>query len=237
MNRDTRLHAALVITVLGFAGPAAAQTTTPAPLVVESIPSQLVIAPDYKMTDIDGDLGQLAGIYGGKVIDDALFVGGAGYWMANGSDAVKLTYGGVLIGWTSPSSGWIRFGARGLTGIGTATLPVEFGIFGRAGEIDGTASRLLIGGVARGGERFSGGRPAPRLSAAAMPDFFDRAFASRGGISDDFFVFEPQGTLGISLFEHVTFNAAAGYRAVALTDALSDRLDGPTVGFGVEFDW
>lgn len=238
------------ILTLAWAAPGFAQAPAPAPLVVEPIPSQLIIAPDYKLTGVDGDLGQLAGVYGGTLIDDAVFVGAAGYWLANGSDAVRLTYGGVLIGWSSPGAGRIRFGARGLTGIGTATLPGAFGFASRGGDFGAIAARLLGG---RGQTPFGDGRalfggerqparptPAPTMLTRGDlgrigPDIFNGRFAQR--VSDDFFVFEPQGTLGIALFDRVTLNTTAGYRAVAFTEALRDRLNGPTVGFGLEFDW
>ena len=95
----------------------------------------VIIAPDYKIPDLNGTTGQLAGVYGGSVVDEVLFIGGAGYWLANGSRGEELGYGGVLVGWVAPRWSGIRFGARGLVGAGTATLgrdlrvarPVRFG--------------------------------------------------------------------------------------------------------------
>ncbi len=109
--------------------------TTSGPLTVERVHTPVVIAPDYKITDLNGTTGQLAGAYGGSVIDDVLFIGGAGYWLANGSRGEELGYGGLLVGWVSPQWSGIRFGARGLVGAGAATLgrdvrvarPVRFG--------------------------------------------------------------------------------------------------------------
>src|SRR5262245_55867319 len=118
-----RVVIALLFTCAG--SPALAQTPPPSPLVFEPVPSHFVVAPDFTVTDFDGDLGQLAGAYVGRVFDERLLVGGAGYWLANGSDSVKLMYGGVVIGWSTADSGRIRFGARGLTGVGTATLPFD----------------------------------------------------------------------------------------------------------------
>ena len=40
------------------------------------------------------------------------------------SDTFKLTYGGLLVGWSSPDTHRIRFGVRGLAGFGSATLPM-----------------------------------------------------------------------------------------------------------------
>jgi hypothetical protein len=50
-------------------------------------------------------------------------------------------------------------------------------------------------------------------------------------------VFEPQGIGRLSVTDHILINVRAGYRAVALTDALRDRVDGATGSIAVEFDW
>ncbi len=50
-------------------------------------------------------------------------------------------------------------------------------------------------------------------------------------------MFEPQGTVGLNVTDHIAISVGAGYRAVALTDALRNRLDGPTGSPGLEFDW
>lgn len=96
-----------------------------APLVVERIHNGIVVAPDFKVTDVGDETGQLAGVYAGSLVDDKVLVGGAVYWLANGSDTFKLTYGGLLVGWATPAARRIRFGVRGLAGVGTATLPVS----------------------------------------------------------------------------------------------------------------
>ncbi len=113
---------------------ATAQTTS-GPLTVERLHTPVVIAPDYKITDLNGTTGQLAGAYGGCVVDDVLFIGGGGYWLTNGSRGEELGYGGLLVGWVAPQWSGIRFGARALVGAGAATLgrdlrvarPVRFG--------------------------------------------------------------------------------------------------------------
>ena len=72
------LIAALVVLLLPMV--AAAQTTQ-GPLVLERLHNPIVVAPDYKITDIDGETGQLAGAYAGKLLGDILFVGGGFYWL------------------------------------------------------------------------------------------------------------------------------------------------------------
>lgn len=104
---------------------AAAAQTTQGPLVLERIHNPFVVAPDYKITDIDGDTGQMAGAYAGKLLGDTLFVGGGFYWLVNGDHGEEMRYGGLMIGWSMPAGRAIRFGARGLVGVGTATLGVD----------------------------------------------------------------------------------------------------------------
>ena len=128
--------------------PSAAFAQTPGPLVVERVHTPFVVAPDYKVTDLDGELGQLAGGYAGKVIDDALYIGGAGYWLANGSRGDELAYGGLLVGWTVPVGSRIRFGARSLVGVGAGQLGQDVevvrsrGFGGRGGTQSGTVRVL-----------------------------------------------------------------------------------------------
>ena len=125
----------LLIPAAGFA-----QTTTPpsgqGPLIVERVHSPLVVAADYKVTDLDGEFGQLAGGYVGRVIEEVVFVGGAGYWLVNGSGGGELAYGGLLAGWSIPLGSRIRFGARGLVGAGRATLGTDVDVFRGTGAFN-----------------------------------------------------------------------------------------------------
>ena len=124
----------------------------------------------------------------------------------------------MLLGWNADRSGRVRFGARGLVGVGTATL-------GRAFD-----------GIARGGResliRFGRAQapPAP-FRGAPFPS------SIRVRIADEFVVFEPQANVAVHLTERIAVTGAAGYRAVAATDALRDVLDGPTVSLGLQFGW
>jgi hypothetical protein len=104
-----------------------AQTPAQGPLVLERIHSPFVIAPDYKITDFDGDTGHLAGVYGGRLLDNTLFIGGGYYWLVSGTQNEEMRYGGLLVGWSMPAGSAVRFGGRGLVGFGTASLPSEVG--------------------------------------------------------------------------------------------------------------
>ena len=75
--------AALALLLLLIPAAGYAQTATSAqgqgPLVVELVHNPFVVATDFKVTALDGELGQLAGGYVGRLIEDTLFLGGAGY--------------------------------------------------------------------------------------------------------------------------------------------------------------
>ena len=62
------------------------QTADPqqGPLVLEPVTGGLVIAPDVKVTRLDGDTRALVGVYGGWVFDSGLLVGGGLYGEADG---------------------------------------------------------------------------------------------------------------------------------------------------------
>ena len=75
-----------------------------------------------------------------------------------------------------------------------------------------------------------------RTSAGLTPDA-GLARVVRFGVKDEFVVFEPQGTVGFSVTDHILINVGAGYRAVALTHALRDLVNGSTGSIGLEFDW
>ncbi len=189
------------------------------PLTVERIDNPFVVAPDYKVTDLDGEFGQLAGAYVGRSIEEALFIGGAGYWLVNGSDGDTLAYGGVLTGWSVPLGSRIRFGARGLVGVGRATLGTEldvirgFDVRGRGRDARGLTR---FGSVGRGGTQASPIRVRAR---------------------DDFFVVEPQADVLTRINDHIGLHWAAGYRLTALTDVLDDRIDGVTGSLGLQLEW
>ena len=141
---DYRTHArrlntagvALLLLLVPAAGHAQTSATSQGPLIIEVVHDSFVVATDYKVTDLDGTIGQLAGGYIGRAFDDTVFVGAAGYWLVNGSDGDALAYGGLLTGWSTPLGDRIRFGARGLIGGGRATLGTDVDFLRGAGRFN-----------------------------------------------------------------------------------------------------
>lgn len=219
-----------VALMLCAAGAASAQDTGPAPatptdqgagpLVLERVHNPFVVAPEYKITEVDGDTRQLIGGHAGWLLEDQILIGGAGYWLADGSRDTRLAYGGLLIGWTMSADHRVRFGGRGLVGGGTATLASDLAVF--PVDIDGG-----IGGRGNDGRvvRFGSG------PAATVP----KTIRVRG--RDDFFVFEPQGNATTRITDHVGVDLAVGYRWTGFSDFLRDRLDGVTGSLALQFGW
>jgi hypothetical protein len=113
----------IVLAAIALLVPFTASAQSPSgPLVVEQIDNPFVVAPDYRIADVDGATGQLAGAYAGRLIENAFFVGGGAYWLVNGGRGEDMRYGGLLLGWSMPVGSRLRVGTRGLVGIGTATL-------------------------------------------------------------------------------------------------------------------
>jgi hypothetical protein len=203
----------LALAVLVLLAPIAVSAqTTPGPLVVERVHTPFVVAPDYKITDLDGETGQLAGGYVGRVIADAVFIGGAGYWLVNGSGGDELAYGGVVAGWSMPAGSRIRFGGRGLVGFG----------HGKLGTDVLTQTRAGVAGGGRDRARF---------------DDRGQVQTLRFALHDDFFVFEPQADAVARIASHAGVRVAGGYRLTGATDALEDRLNGVTGSVALQLEW
>jgi hypothetical protein len=218
----------LVVTPVAWAqdarNPQAQNPTAPTngPLVLERIHNGWMLAPDFKVTELDNRTGELAGAYGGRLLDDTLLFGGAVYWLANESRDFKMTYGGLLVGWQSHEFGRIRFGGRGLAGIGTATLGFD------ATSLRGGVPQPIDG---RGDIRFGVTNPrlapAPSTSAPLQPI----RFIGR----DDFFVVEPQASVSVRITKAIGVSCGASYRQTASADLLRDRLNGPSANLAIQF--
>lgn len=198
------------------------------PLVLEPIHDGWVLAPDFKVTDIDDRTGELAGVYGGRLIDNTLLIGGAGYWLTNEARDFKMTYGGVVVGWQSREFGRIRFGGRGLVGAGVATL-----------GFDVTGQRNVINVGGRGGDiRFGVTDPRVTLPAGRTPaPVPSQPFRGQVVAHEDFFVVEPQANISARITKAIGVSCGVGYRETANADLLRDRLNGPTANLAIQFGW
>jgi len=222
----------IVFVIAMLAATVANAQTTPAspngPLVLERIHDGWVLAPDFKITDVDNRTGELAGAYGGRLIDGTLFIGGAGYWLANDARDFKLAYGGLVVGWQSPELGRIRFGGRGLVGAGRATLGFDVQT-ARGGTLP----------IGRGDIRFGVNDPRVQAPVPARPPVLTQPQTLRARYvgRDDFLVFEPQVNVSARLTKAIGVSCGVGYRETAQADILRDRLNGPTANLALQFGW
>jgi hypothetical protein len=184
------------------------------PLVIERVHTPLVIAPEYKVTAIDGDVGQLAGAYGGVLLDNQLLIGAAGYWLASGSHDRSLGYGGLLLGWSISPTSRIRFGGRGLVGVGSAELGRDLLVPTRDAD-----PRLFA-----------------RFGAPARPSP-PPASTIRVRARDDFMVLEPQADAVTKVNDHIGVDVSVGYRWTAFDDGLRERIDGVTGSLALQLGW
>jgi hypothetical protein len=221
-------------------GPAAyAQNPPPppanGPLVLERIHDGWIVAPDFKVTDLDDRTGELAGAYGGRLFDNTLLVGGAGYWLTNDARDFQMAYGGVIVGWQSREFGRIRFGGRGLAGGGRATLGFDITQLSSR-PINVQPRNVTITGPNGGTIRFGGGvDPRVQIQRAPVPQL--QARPGRVLAREDFAVFEPQGNISARITKAIGVSCGIGYRETAGADFLGDRLNGPTANLAIQFGW
>jgi hypothetical protein len=90
-------------------------------MTIEQIHSGFLMAPDVKVTEVDGKASALVGGYAGWLSQERFFIGGGGYWLADGNDR-EMAYGGLVLHWLVWNNGRFRVNARGLVGGGEATL-------------------------------------------------------------------------------------------------------------------
>jgi len=173
---------------------------TQGPMTVERVHDGWAIAPDFKVTRIDGVTSELAGAYGGWVFDEALLVGAGGYWMTNRTSSRELQYGGAVVEWFGGADRALGYTVRGLVGWGTSRLP---------GTIQNFASPL------RGFDRDDLRQPTPTGTVQVV-------------FRDNFFVFEPQADALIKLARLVRVDVGVGYRLIDGVADTDRRLRGAT---------
>lgn len=182
----------------------------PGTVLVEPVQNGFAVGPDVKYTQINGHDGVMVGAIGGVLLEKTLFIGGAGYWLADGDWDHGLSYGGVLVEWHF-------FGRR----------TVAMSVGGLVGGGIGTASYRWPNGDLPDPYRPSGhshGHP------GSSPPSYGYAAYDAG-----FFVAEPQVGLVWQAAEWVSVSAGIGYRVVAGADALNREFRGATGSVAIRF--
>ncbi len=255
-SRPPRCLAALTVVLASgaLANPLAAQDrVAPTGLRVEEIRSGLMVAPDVRLTGIDGGHGTLVGAYGGLVTDRRLLLGAGAYWLTGASGSVEMAYGGGLVEWFANPRGLVDVSFRGFVGLGAAALGTGRGPWGRdafpfvrhgatAGHFSGgNATTGSRGGNATTGSRHGAvsghqgvsiGRSGRRDLRGWLPWDRDRLGAR---FHEEFVIAEPQVSVYLNLKPWLRLGGGAGYRFIGQAGGLTDRLQGPTASFGVQF--
>ena len=194
----------------------AAQNATPTsnqntqgPMIVERVKSAFLVAPDFKVTEVDHKTSELAGAYAGWLTDNTLLIGGGGYWLANQSRDREMAYGGLVVGWLARTNHRFGFGAKALVGGGQATLSNTIvGIGERPDDRDGPFER---------------GPSSPREHPVLQPNA-----ATRVRFHDGFFIADPEVSLLVNLTHRLRLTGGVGYRLIGGARGTDDRLRGVT---------
>jgi hypothetical protein len=167
------------------------------PMIVERVHSGFLAAPDFKVTDVDKRTSELVGGYAGWLADETFFVGGAGYWLANGSSDREMAYGGLMLQWLAESSNRLGVGVKGLIGGGQATLASTVTTYVPVPVPVLDPRNLLPGRIDPG-----------MVVHPPVPTTLNVRFR------EDFVVAEPEVDLLFRISRQVRVTAGAGYRFV-----------------------
>lgn len=226
------------VAIVGSAGTASAQApdeqpplgtspAAPSGLLVEKIENGFLIAPDLKMTRIDGGDAALAGVYGGFVTDRRLLIGAGAYWLPHGPGDVGMVYGGGLVEWFLNPDGFVDVSVRGLFGGGRATLSTTFDWPVRYAPLSWSGSRFHHGGSSR----YRGGHFGGKHHAGAggwWPDSYTYRY------HQDFLIADPQISAYLNLKDWLRIGGGAGYRFIGKAGADRERLEGFTASVGMQ---
>jgi hypothetical protein len=168
------------------------------PMTIERVDNGFAIAPDFKVTRLQGASVGVAGVYGGWVLDHALLFGGGAYWLTNRSSPSDLAYGGAVVEWRQFTDHRLGFSARGLAGVGQAN----------------TTTTVMFAD----GHEFSG-----RVDG---DDTGNHEFVSTFRRRNTFFLAEPQVDLVWNMTRVLHLHGGIGYRLTTSGTSGTDRLDG-----------
>jgi hypothetical protein len=193
---------------------ASAPQITQGPMIVERVHSGFMIAPDVKVTDVDHHTSELVGGYGGWLTDDAIFVGGGGYWLANNTSDRSMGYGGLVVRWLAHTGDRVGYSAGGLVGGGqsrlatTITTPVLPPL---PLDLRGAPGRDLNDLIRR----------IPTRTTTVQ-------------LREGFFLAEPDLDVMLRVARHMRLTVGAGYRFVGADRDDGSRLRGPTASIALQ---
>ena len=192
-------------------------------LISGELDNGFLLAPDFKFTEIDGSFANLAGAYGGWLINKKLLLGGGGYTLTNGADDFKMTYGGFVLEYFFQPNRLVNFSVKGLVGGGKATLrgPFKNRPYPVPLQIEETLTRFGLGNQ--------------RGRGPGMPFIFPPfPIRSLEEIEESFFIAEPEANVVLNVTEMIRIGFGGGYRLIGGAGRINDRLDGWTANVNLK---
>lgn len=165
-----------------------------------------MIAPDYRITEINHHTGQLVGAYGGYVFGGQFLAGAGGYWQADSTDGTHIAYLGPVFEWRVFPDRTIGLNLHGLVGGGWRYADDSYYA------------------------RFDGPRVDHRGVPVPMPVNAHYGIPY-GWYGDGFFVAEPEAQVVVRLGSSIRVQGGVGYRAVS-DNGLSGASGSVSVQFG-----
>ena len=187
------------------AAPAPAPRTSPASeagMQVITGEDGFMIAPDFRITDINHHTAQLLGAYGGYVFGGQFLIGAGGYWQVDSTDGMHIAYGGPVFQWRVFPDKTVGLNLHGLIGGGWR-------------YVDGSDLAHFDG---------------PRIDHRGVPAgrYYGLPY---GWYGDGFFVAEPEAQVVVRLASWIRLQGGVGYRATS-SDHLNGASGSVGVQFG-----
>jgi hypothetical protein len=180
-------------------------------MIVERVHGGFLVAPDFKITEVDGKTSELAGGYGGWLTDEKIFIGGGGYWLANQSSDREMAYGGLIVQWLAANERAIRL------------------------QRQRPRRRRPRHAVERPPGHSEAIRRRPQVSRKNQDDLNrSRLTDIRIRFREDFFVAEPEVGVLVRLTRRMRLTGGAGYRFTAGEGRNDNRLHGAAGSVGLQ---
>jgi hypothetical protein len=162
----------------------------------------LMIAPDYRVTEINHQTAQLLGAYGGYVFGGQFLIGAGGYWQVDSTDGLRIAYGGPVFEWRVFPDKAVGLNLHGLIGGGWRYADDSY-----FAHFDG-----------------------PRVDHRGVPAGRDYGLPYRW-YDEGFFVAEPEAQVVVRLASWIRLQGGVGYRATS-SDTLNGASGSLSVQFG-----
>ncbi len=190
-------------------------------LQMQEVDNKWVIGPDFRITDVEGDLSTMAGVYGGRLLDNRLLLGAGAYWLVDGARGTDMRYFGPMVQWSTNRDSMVNVSVRSLFGLGSADRTFGFG--SGFGDFDGPfyEASHVHGGFGGFGRGFGRGRG------------FDRG-RGFGRYYGEFFVAEPHVGVQLRGTDWLTLNLGSGYRVVSGDNGFGRDLSGASFSLGLQ---